>query len=165
MNLIEKGAIFASLQLALSLPLAAASWTGCDGVCQMNIAPEGESHLVAASCGIDAKSDPLAGEWSVFMIDAIEGDNLAEPTLSFGESQLSGSTGCNRFRASAAWNRDGVLGLGAIAVTRKMCPPALMEVEKAMLGSLESARSYMLDDDGILTFYRGEEAVLRAKRP
>ncbi len=78
-------------------------------------------------------------------------------SLSFGDGAVTGSAGCNTFRAS--YTRDGDrLAIGPPAATRKMCPEAgVMEQERAFLAALEGAKTWTLRDE-MLDVHLGDGA-------
>jgi len=62
------------------------------------------------------------------------------------QSQVSGSTGCNRFSCSFTIEAK-TLVLGPIAMTRRACAPAIMEQESRMSQSLQRVANYKFDED------------------
>lgn len=84
-------------------------------------------------------------------------------TLEFEDGFVTGDAGCNRFRASAT--RDGGrLAIGPPAATRKACPgEGVMEQEREFLAALETAKTWTIDDRGMLDVHRADgERVLVA---
>lgn len=77
----------------------------------------------------------LAGsEWQVTRL--AETGIETEATLAFGsDGAVSGHAGCNRMRGSYTEDR-GLLTIGPLATTRKLCPETLMDVEAAFLAAL-----------------------------
>ena len=58
---------------------------------------------------------------------------------------MTGSTGCNRY--TGLYTADGeTLELGALATTRKACPPPAADVDRAFLARLEQVARWRLDD-------------------
>lgn len=90
-------------------------------------------------------------EW---VIDDIDGGGVidtARTTVIFGEDgTVSGNAGCNSFSGSYQLDH-GALRVGPLAVTRKMCFPALMDQEGKFLAILEAAGSiaYLRTEDGM----------------
>ena len=81
-------------------------------------------------------------------------------TLSFDNSeQLSGSTGCNRYRASYS-SDHGAINIATIATTKKLCAPEIMEQEKRYLRILGDAATYV-DKCGRLKISSQENEILR----
>jgi heat shock protein HslJ len=70
------------------------------------------------------------------------------PTIEFNESRAGGHTGCNRWFAQATSN-DPALTFSAIGTTRRMCRPALMELERAFVAALRDTRTAAVED-GVL---------------
>lgn len=72
-----------------------------------------------------------------------------EITALFGEDgSLSGSAGCNTYRAAYEADGDGI-SIGPAATTRMMCaePEGIMEQEAAYLQALQSATAYRIQGD------------------
>lgn len=85
-------------------------------------------------------------------------------TLSFGDRAITGSSGCNSYRA--AYTHDGEhLTIGPVATTRKACPAeGVMEQEQQFVEALHSAAKWTIRD-GRLDLYRADGArALSAKR-
>ena len=74
----------------------------------------------------------------------------AETFVRFGaDGALSAGAGCNSLGAS--YTQDGAaLKLSPIRSTRMMCPPPVMERERALVSVLEATVSVAREDDGKL---------------
>ncbi|MFD4294538.1 META domain-containing protein [Rhodococcus sp. NPDC058505] len=69
------------------------------------------------------------------------------PSLQIGDDgAVTGSTGCNTFTGTAQVADDSVT-FGPLATTRKMCPPDVAEVERAVLSALDGATTVTIDAD------------------
>lgn len=69
----------------------------------------------------------------------------AQSTLDFRDnSQVSGSTACNRFMGQATISSDR-LAFGPLATTRRACPPALMDQEQRFLQALAATQRFTLE--------------------
>ncbi len=83
-------------------------------------------------------------------------------TLSFENGKVTGTTGCNTFRApyTSEGNR---LSIGPAATTRKMCPAeGVMEQERQFLAALATAKVWTVES-GALDVHRADgERVLTA---
>lgn len=70
----------------------------------------------------------------------------AEPevTLSYEDGRLSGSSGCNRYTASATAGGElpGALAVGPVAGTRMACPEPTASIESRFLAQLGGARQF-----------------------
>jgi heat shock protein HslJ len=108
--------------------------------------------------------------WSLTRLDVTEGRQSDAPiTLSFEEGRLAGSAGCNRYGTELTSRGGQQVEVGAIAATRKMCPPDVMADEQGFLARLgrverfgfvleDLALSYRLDGrSGTLFFEASEE--------
>jgi heat shock protein HslJ len=105
-------------------------------------------------------ADALAGTtWVLVELD--EGPIAVErrATLAVAaEGEIGGLAGCNRYRARAIIG-DGSISVGPIALTRMLCPPALMALEQAFVAGLEAASSWRRDGDQLEL--SGEDGVVR----
>lgn len=122
----------------------------------------------------EAQSTELAGtSWLVTGYNNGRGgvvSPLLETTLTatFGaEGVVTGSAGCNRYRASYEVRED-TISVGTLAATRMACgePEGIMEQEQAFLAALETAATYDFRGDRLeLRTTEGALAVgLRVKR-
>lgn len=109
--------------------------------------------------------------WRLTVIDMSDGDDV-EPTVErapnvvfseeaspTGSRLMSGSTGCNNFNAAYDAGRGGRLVISSAAMTRMACTEDVMRVEQVFVISLESARTYVIDEDGLTIDFGG--GVLR----
>ena len=98
--------------------------------------------LMILSGGTALATDLAGSEWRPVRIGALKVSPEADVFVQFqGEGQLSGQGGCNRF--FGPWQIDGeAIAIGPLASTRMACPEPQMELEAALFGALEAARSY-----------------------
>lgn len=83
-------------------------------------------------------------------------------TLSFEKGAVSGSAGCNTFRATSSVQGNRIK-IGPAATTRMMCAEDVMGQERAFLKALESATRWAIEG-GMLDMHRADdERVLTAK--
>lgn len=78
-------------------------------------------------------------------------------TLRFGEKQVNGSSGCNRYMASyqLATNQ---LKIAATAATRMACQREVMMQERQYLSALQGSQSYEINSQGQLQIrYQGNQ--------
>jgi heat shock protein HslJ len=91
---------------------------------------------------------PLAG--TVWVADEIDGqrvvDGVASTIMFDGQAQAVGSTGCNRYVAPLHV-AGSTLRLGDIAMTRRACPPAVMDQERRFVVALGAIRTYHQEGD------------------
>ena len=110
------------------------------------------------------EASALLGEW---VVEDVEGRGVvdrARASLAFGvDGTLSGSATCNRVTGPYALG-DGRLSVGPLAVTRRLCPPALMTQEARVLSVLEAASEARLSEDGALTIIASDGRALTARR-
>lgn len=89
----------------------------------------------------------------VFVAATIEGRPVTEGVESSirfeAEGRVVGNAGCNNLQGT--YEVDGAsMSFGPLAVTRKMCPPAMMDQEAVFLQALARVRSFEWTDDGAL---------------
>ncbi len=84
-------------------------------------------------------------------------------TLSFENGKVTGTTGCNTFRASYT-SEGNRLSIGPASTTRKACPAeGVMEQERQFLAALATAKVWTIES-GTLDVHRADgERVLMAK--
>ena len=95
------------------------------------------------------------------VVSAVLGTRL---TLSFKDGAVSGSSGCNTFRASYKAEENRIV-VGPALATRKMCSgKGVMEQERQFLAALETAVKWDISR-GMLDMHRADgERVLTANR-
>jgi putative lipoprotein len=71
-------------------------------------------------------------------------------TFDVTELRISGHAGCNSFSGSFV-ETGPVVKIGPLATTRKMCAPALMDLEGKLLSALQAATSVTYDTTGAAT--------------
>lgn len=99
-----------------------------------------------------------------FQIQDVAGRGVIDSsniTLTFGrDGQFSGSMGCNT--AFGSYKREGAdLEFGALGATKKMCAPALMNQEQAVLDILSDVTGIEQDDEGALIVRTADGRSLR----
>lgn len=95
--------------------------------------------LAALAAGLTATSaaaDPLASlagsEWGF--------PDAGDAFIQFRETDVSGSTGCNRFFGTYSFV-DGALTFGPVVTTPMACPPDKMDTERKVLALLEAVKT------------------------
>lgn len=118
----------------------------------------GCQHMGASESASPALAD---SRWRAEAIDGRDVAAEAPSTLAFqGSERIAGSTGCNRYFAQVTLVGD-TIGVGAIAATRRACPPALMDQEQRFTAALAAATRYALDGPYLLLFDAGGDERLR----
>lgn len=84
-------------------------------------------------------------------LTAWNADEPAAPTpavsLRYAAGSFTGRSACNRYTAPVEQRSGrGAIAVGAIAVTRMMCPPPIIAVERRFLAALGSARALEMRD-------------------
>ena len=119
--------------------------------------------LAACMTNVNAPPEQLAG--TTWLAEDIDGKGVvdnAQSTLQFFDIQLAGGRlACNEYTTTYFADATG-LKFGAIAATRKMCPPALMEQEARFSSALEATRGLRFDTTGALLLLDADGKV-RAK--
>jgi heat shock protein HslJ len=97
-------------------------------------------------------------------------DNI-QTTLRFdGTDRISGRGGCNRYRAGVQHEATGAAStsmrftVSAIASTRMMCTPAVMDQETRYFHALQNARRISLEGPYLMVYSEGVNAPLRFTR-
>jgi heat shock protein HslJ len=93
----------------------------------------------------------------------------AQTTLQFDDAQhISGRGGCNQYRATvqrkALTTSEISLTIGAIASTKRLCVPALMDQETRFFRALEQAERAELNGPYLLIYSSDREGPLRFTR-
>jgi heat shock protein HslJ len=109
------------------------------------------------SPALPAVSTPLVGpEWLLATYVAEDGGTAgpaAPSAIRFDGASVSGDTGCNAFSGPYTSVGDS-LSIGPLAVTAKMCDPAVAGQEMAVLAALDEIEAYQADG-GILRLLDG----------
>ena len=119
---------------------------------------------VSAASPVPASS-PLAGtSWRAEEIRGQRATDDAAPTITFeSPARAVGSTGCNRYIAPLDVAAT-TLRLGEIVMTRRACPPAVMDQEQRFVAALAAARAYRQERDVLLLLDEGGRPLLRLSR-
>lgn len=128
---------------SLFLVLGILSLAACGGEADVPDPPQEP----AMSSEADSESPPrLIGAWTVeYVHDRPVIDNSPAYLEFDAQGQVSGSATCNRM--TGAYIQDGpALVFRPMAVTRMMCPEALMEQEQRMLAALDEVARWRVED-------------------
>ena len=112
--------------------------------------------LIVASCGGGVDLEGTGWELSEATgVETVPGTTA----MTFGVSEVSGSTGCNQFAGSYETNGDSIT-FGPMAITRAACADAaLTEQEMAMMAAFDLATNYAVSE-GVLEFLDSDGAVV-----
>ena len=94
-------------------------------------------------------STMLQGQYTVEDVNKRGIIDYSQLTLRVNGNQVSGSTGCNHFTGSIESQGDA-LHISQLAVTRKLCPEALMHQEQQYISSLETVNTLSINTPYIL---------------
>jgi heat shock protein HslJ len=92
------------------------------------------------------------GPWVVEDVNGggVIDDARLDMTFDAAERRVGGHAGCNSFNGSFS-ETGGVVQFGPLMTTRKMCPPALMDLEGKLISALQAATSVTYDATGAAT--------------
>ena len=125
------------------------------------------------SHGSDAAGDATAahrrltgGPWVVEDIAGMGMIDYARVTLDFGEDgRLSGDASCNRYTTRYTAGQGRLEIEDGIALTRRLCPEALMNQESLFVDTLGEARRFSFDStDALLITGAADGATILARR-
>lgn len=108
-----------------------------------------EQGEMSEGCGGDPMALLSGGEW---IVDYAGGTDIAPDlgvTMLFAPDRISGGSGCNRY-SGGLMLRDRGLSVAGVALTRRACAPARMDVESLFLRQLAAISGFTLSDDGRL---------------
>ncbi len=87
-----------------------------------------------------------------------DSDCATNPMLEFSADSVAGDLGCNR--AHGSYKIEGNrLTFGPVAVTRRMCAPNYMKLERTMLDAINNVKT-ISKTESELTFYDADGKVL-----
>lgn len=122
-------------------------------------------------CGGDVLSERPApgsvieGEWRIQSIAGRPPVAQSHPRVTFANTKMSGSTGCNNFNGGFRFER-GRLTAGPLATTRRGCPGALNAQEQKLIKLFGQPLSVSRNRNGklVMTARGGETVVLAPVR-
>jgi heat shock protein HslJ len=130
--------------------------SSCEGMplSEVLVRASGEEHAE------DLTTESLDGtEWLVEDIGGKGVIDMAQTTVEFSEEdRVSGSTGCNTYRASSEIE-GGQISFGPMASTMMACPDALMDQEQRFTAAMSTVRSYEVAHDGAILYFLDENGV------
>ena len=104
-------------------------------------------------------------EWVVEDINRRGVIDFSRATFNFDTAgRISGNASCNTYSAGYTATPQQDLRLTEMVLTRKACPPALMNQERAFTDILGSARQYTIAPDGALVIYAPNGDTITARR-
>lgn len=110
----------------------------------------------------DAPAPSLEGQW---MVEDINNGGVIDNsylTLNVSGATVSGSAGCNNFTGSLTQTAS-TLSISQLALTRKMCPPALMQQEQRYMQALGSITTLKQSATKPWVFLTADDADIRLK--
>jgi heat shock protein HslJ len=112
---------------------------------------------------VTATSETLPGRWVVKSIQDQPIIKSSAELVFSNENKLSGLVSCNHISTSYS-TQDNSISIAAIATTRKMCRPLLMEQESTLLQALDKVRRFEINDGQLSLFDQQGTLQLKAKR-
>jgi len=91
------------------------------------------------------------------------GGGAHAPTIVFEDARASGSAGCNRWFASYGATGEA-LEFGDVGLTRMMCPPEQMEIERAFVTTLNDTMIARIDGEQLVLLDIGGAEIARFNR-
>jgi heat shock protein HslJ len=85
-------------------------------------------------------------------------------SLTFNNKQLSGSTGCNTFRATLSERAENRVAINDVDVTRKLCGPPESDNERAIVEAFNKTE-FIEEGADRLTFLSGSREPLLVWKP
>ena len=145
--------MFVGLMLALTTALFSVP------VAAQDQAPAGKS---GALTPMQPKQFPVGVQWVLVSLNG-KSVGFNQPTLQLdAQLRMRGFGGCNTFSAVAYPMKNQGLAVGPIALTRKECDKAEMELEKAYLLALRTAGKWEERDGGLTLL--GQSGELKFER-
>lgn len=113
-------------------------------------------------CAGDPKDMLTVGEWHITRVKSSEIAANVSVTINFGENgEVYGNSGCNRFVGNYQITGE-VFQLNQLAATRMACPSIQMDIETAVLDSLNDVTRFNVTDNGALHLVTHSGEYLRA---
>lgn len=106
----------------------------------------------------------LSGTWEVTEVRSGSIPEGVVPTLVFEPGRLAGFAGCNNFGATLEMGEGGALRLGPAAITRRACSSPQMDIEVAVLRTLQRINAVAFEGEGQIVLSAFGTAMLRARR-
>lgn len=96
---------------------------------------------------VAAEGDPgPMGKWLAESIRSGAVIDKLQSTIEIAaDGKVTGNGGCNSFGGKATIASDKI-SFGSLAATQMACPPAIMDQETKLLGALNDARRWLIDD-------------------
>jgi heat shock protein HslJ len=116
--------------------------------------------MMLSACAESSQIDLEGTTWLLTAFDEKSPIEGTQPTIQFGNGQVSGNTGCNLFSGSYQLNGDDI-SFGSLAWTERGCvdPEGVMEQETMYVELLGAARRFELEDDGLRIFTDSQEIL------
>jgi putative lipoprotein len=125
-------------------------------------------HMTPAPMGDGSPPEAKSLDDSYWWVEDIDGVGVLDnshTTIGFsGAGQVTGDSGCNRYRGSAAIDGN-TLRFGPLAGTRRACPPAVMNQELRFYQAMEQVAAWRIAGTGLLHLVNAQGQVLLRAAP
>lgn len=118
-----------------------------------------EGGQMTEGCGGDPMALLTGGEWVVYYVGGTDIAPSLRVTMMFAEGRISGGSGCNRYSGGVKLGESG-LSVAGLALTRRACPPARMQIEAQFMQHLSRAVGFTISGDGRLHLTDSSGTVL-----
>ena len=112
-----------------------------------------------AAAASSARAQIPGNSWVLEKGQGVSTVKGSRASLTLDDKQMSGSTGCNTFRASIADRPDKRVAISDVALTRKLCAPEANNNERAIVLAF-SKTEFVEQGPGTLTFLSGKREPL-----
>ncbi len=109
-------------------------------------------------------SEELPGtSWRLIAMDGRALEHYALPTIAFSAEGISGDTGCNRYSGELELD-DNSIKIGTIGMTKRACPPPIMDREARFLELLATVHRAEVTREFLILECAGSVPPLRFRR-
>ena len=112
---------------------------------------------LAAAPGVSA--GPAGDTWVLEKGQGVAPVAGSPASLTLDDKQMSGSTGCNTFKATITDRPDKRVAISDVALTRRLCTPPVSNNERAIVQAF-SKTEFVEHNPGTLTFLSGRREQL-----
>lgn len=138
--------------------------SGPMGDAETPVAAEGPNAAPETAVAAEPAEIDLVGAWLLEDLGGRGVVDMVRTTLEFeSDGIVSGRGGCNRFTGSYDFE-EGKLEFGPLAVTKMMCPEAVMEQEDGFHRALGAVDRVEMDGPFLLIYTEGLDQPLRFTR-
>lgn len=111
-----------------------------------------------------ASAQTSGGSWVLEKGQGVKSVKNGSASLMLDNKQMSGSTGCNTYKATLTDRPDKRVAISDVALTRKLCAPQLNDNERAIVQAFGKTE-FVEEAAGRLTFFSATREPLLVWRP